>query len=363
MIKKLILVLSLFWESCISAQDRDSTVSLLMQAPDKEFEAIKCNKSWENNLHYATILNVGDKYVMYYRSYSKKIPNRLIYCYAQSKDGIHWTKPNLGKYEFDGKTSNNIISDKFNGASVEYKDGIYFLLADRIYDEDGNEKRGLYLFESRNGIVFDQKGNPAPMHCDTQNQLMWNKWTHSYWWYLRSWSPPVIPKFHPHHERVRFRNVSLFKTTTPDISKLSVNYLSKTVLGSKITTLKNEFPVIMRNVKRGDYDIYTPCVHQYHKDLYIAYPTYYYHIADKAHGGKKDNDGYGKIAMWVSNDGEHFQEIASDYMTNGENWLEFCIGHIETDEYFIHYYITFDNSHAGPARKNSIRGRIHYKKR
>lgn len=358
----LFLVL-LFFNNCMAySQEANSIVSMLQREPDEEFMAIRCDNNWENSLHFATILEVDNKYIMYYRANNKEVPTKLIYCYAESKDGIRWTKPNLGFYEYAGSTNNNIISDRFNGVSVEYKDSTFYLLADRIYDAGGEEKRGLYLFESKDGIHFIQSGTPAPMHCDTQNQLMWDKWTQTYKWYLRSWSFPITPKVESHHRRERYRNVSLFETPTPDVSLLSDYYLSKTTFGSKITTLKTEFPVVIQNVKKEDFDIYNPCVHQYREDLYIAYPTYYYHIPDIAHGGKKDNDGYGRIAMWVSSDGEHFYETKDDYMTNEENWLEFCIGHVETSEYYIHYYITFDRPHAWSSKNNSIRGRIHYKK-
>lgn len=37
--------------------------------------------------------------------------------YATSKDGIHWEKPDLGLFEFDGSSDNNIVWD-FHGASV-----------------------------------------------------------------------------------------------------------------------------------------------------------------------------------------------------------------------------------------------------
>lgn len=30
-------------------------------------------------------------------------------CYAESKDGIHWTRPDLGLFEFNGSRNNNII--------------------------------------------------------------------------------------------------------------------------------------------------------------------------------------------------------------------------------------------------------------
>ena len=54
-------------------------------------------------------------------------PYRRILCYAESTDGIHWTKPDLGLVEWNGSRENNILlpSDDFeyvfselDGASV-----------------------------------------------------------------------------------------------------------------------------------------------------------------------------------------------------------------------------------------------------
>ncbi len=41
-------------------------------------------------------------------------------CYAQSKDGITWTKPSLGLVEFNGSKDNNIIAHFYHGTSVFY---------------------------------------------------------------------------------------------------------------------------------------------------------------------------------------------------------------------------------------------------
>lgn len=41
-------------------------------------------------------------------------------CYAESTDGIHWTKPQLGLVDFDGSTANNIMFTDIQGTSVLY---------------------------------------------------------------------------------------------------------------------------------------------------------------------------------------------------------------------------------------------------
>ena len=40
-----------------------------------------------------------------------KSPHREVYCYAESRDGIEWTRPHLGLVEFEGSKENNIIWD------------------------------------------------------------------------------------------------------------------------------------------------------------------------------------------------------------------------------------------------------------
>ncbi len=49
---------------------------------------------------------------MYYRGSTFRMPGRNDHettCYAESDDGIHWRRPKLGFYEFDGSKENNII--------------------------------------------------------------------------------------------------------------------------------------------------------------------------------------------------------------------------------------------------------------
>lgn len=52
---------------------------------------------------------------MYYRGVSKLgldgSENERC-CLAESTDGVHWVKPELGLYEFEGSTKNNITLDR-----------------------------------------------------------------------------------------------------------------------------------------------------------------------------------------------------------------------------------------------------------
>ena len=85
--------------------DKLEGTRLMLQRPVPGGAAIKYDSPWEDQLcFYTTILKDGDTYRMYYRGlYGGQT------CYAESPDGIRWTKPNLGLVQVDGSTANNII--------------------------------------------------------------------------------------------------------------------------------------------------------------------------------------------------------------------------------------------------------------
>jgi len=67
---------------------------------------------------YHSIFRDGERYRMYYKAFhitvepgrtvSEQTPHRFT-CYAESLDGIHWVKPELGQVEFQGSRANNIV--------------------------------------------------------------------------------------------------------------------------------------------------------------------------------------------------------------------------------------------------------------
>ena len=68
---------------------------------------------WEGHMSGTpTVFKDGDRFRMYYRGARREMqkgrPGSSCTCYAESIDGINWTKPNLGLYEFNGSRENNI---------------------------------------------------------------------------------------------------------------------------------------------------------------------------------------------------------------------------------------------------------------
>ena len=77
----------------------------------------RCSSStqpWEGIFSaYTTIIRDGETLRMYYRGGPQGIredgTNAEVTCYAESVDGIHWTKPKLGLYEVAGSKENNVV--------------------------------------------------------------------------------------------------------------------------------------------------------------------------------------------------------------------------------------------------------------
>ena len=77
------------------------------------------DRPWEGNaMNYVTVFQDRELYRMYYRgadvAYSNtgsRETHREVTCYAESHDGVHWTRPDLGLFEFNGSKANNIVWD------------------------------------------------------------------------------------------------------------------------------------------------------------------------------------------------------------------------------------------------------------
>ena len=72
--------------------------------------------SHDEGVHYfGSTIRVGDQFHMWYIGRVGRHPEWANYegydgrlCYASSRDGIHWTKPELGLVEYQGSTANNL---------------------------------------------------------------------------------------------------------------------------------------------------------------------------------------------------------------------------------------------------------------
>lgn len=161
---------------------------LRLHAPIPQEVAVVTDAAWEGNAtNYVTVFQDGDKYRMYYRgshaSYleGKDRPStRDVYCYAESPDGIHWTKPELGLFVWNDSKQNNIVWDGVGShAFVPFRDTNPACSPEARYKAlgVGGAKHGLYAFHSADGIHWTLS-RPDPVITvgafDSQNLAFWD---------------------------------------------------------------------------------------------------------------------------------------------------------------------------------------------
>src|SRR5262249_42301749 len=138
-----------------------------------------------------TVLKDGGKYRMYYRTYFESaIDKGEGTGYAESTDGIHWTRPNLRLVEHHGSRENNLIEARGHQftAFIEPRPGAS--PAER-FKGNNEDKPGLAGWVSGDGIHW-KKVQEAPIvprslvnHFDSQNPMFWSEAEQSYVLYAR----------------------------------------------------------------------------------------------------------------------------------------------------------------------------------
>jgi hypothetical protein len=172
--------------------------NLLLHPPVPREVAIVFDKPWEGNTSgYVTVFQDGNVYRMYYRgsNYDAKAKTYgpQVVCYAESRDGIRWLKPDLGLVEFNGSKKNNILwtglgthnftplLDSRPGCPPEEK---YKALA----SDEKNEN--LFAFKSADGLhwSFLKKEPVIPKGTfDSQNLAFWDSVRGTYLEFNRGW--------------------------------------------------------------------------------------------------------------------------------------------------------------------------------
>jgi hypothetical protein len=161
---------------------------LHLHKPVPKEVVLTTDQPWEGNTSaYYTVFPDGDLFRMYYRGShydvkTKKQTHPQVACYAESTDGIHWTKPELGIVEFEGSKANSIVwigegSHNF----TPFKDTNPDCAPDARYKAFGSGKLGgkygLIAFKSADAVHWQIIGE-APVITkgafDSQNLAFWD---------------------------------------------------------------------------------------------------------------------------------------------------------------------------------------------
>ena len=102
--------------------DKLDGVELRLCKPIDEGSVLKFDKPWEGRFcAYVTVIHDEDIYRVYYRGWPVADSSiAAVTCYAESKDGIHWEKPELGLFEAAGTKKTNITLSVARGYTGRY---------------------------------------------------------------------------------------------------------------------------------------------------------------------------------------------------------------------------------------------------
>ena len=174
-------------------------VSLKLHKPIDKGTVLKFDKSWEGPFSaYCTVIKDNDLFRLYYRGVptaGKDGRTGEHTCYAESKDGINWTKPDLKIYEIDGTLNNNIVLS--NAVSVTHNFSPFIDTRKNVNPIQkykalgGTGKSGLIAYVSENGIHWE-KLQDKPVFTegvfDSQNVSFWSESEQQYLCYFRTWT-------------------------------------------------------------------------------------------------------------------------------------------------------------------------------
>ena len=312
-----------FIESC-------ENVELTVNPPVKRPGAvIKSDKPWDAfRLIFFTVADDEGIYKMWYQAYDKDqwsgggergVPRM---CYAVSKDGLTWEKPDLRIVAYEGSKDNNILIENIKNASVfidphakskeRYKI-IYTNLEGRKYGQ-------LRVGTSADGIHWNLPAeDTAPYSPDSQQIAFWDARLDKYVVYLRAWTSSS--------GQLKYPFVEPIESTPPVIAPKTIRP-RRTVVRLALDDIVAPWPdkkglrARMKTVLAGDeldppnFDIYTSATYQYPyaEDAYFMFPMVYQHF--KVNETSVGNDGVNDGQFCASRDGIHWMRY------NRETYLE-----------------------------------------
>jgi hypothetical protein len=164
----------------------EGAAQLRLHAPTPQGIAITHDAPWEGNTSaYHTVFRDGPICRLYYRAShfpdsapTVKEAHPEFVCYAESPDGVRWTKPDLGLIEFKGSKQNNIV---WNGPGTHnfapFRDTRPGCPPEEQYKALALGEGGLLAFASAEGLrwrLLTDKPVITKGAFDSQNLAFWD---------------------------------------------------------------------------------------------------------------------------------------------------------------------------------------------
>lgn len=181
--------------------ERLDGAELRLAQPVEAGPVLRMDQPWEGPFSgYFTVIYDPPLYRLYYRGLPAAGPDgnaREVTCYAESRDGIRWVKPQLGFFEVAGTRQNNVVLANLPPFShnfaplLDRRPGVP--PSERYKALAGTSRTGLHAFVSADGLRWrrlrEEAVIPAPDSSafDSQNVAFWSESEGCYVCYFRTW--------------------------------------------------------------------------------------------------------------------------------------------------------------------------------
>ena len=348
----------------LSLADHTSNVALGVNPPRLGGIAIGRDRAWEHHIHFQnTVLDDnGLGRCWYLASIIRGGLESARFGYAESEDGRHWRKPNLGLLELNGRRDMNLIPPKPKRSNVFIDPTAppaerYKTFGLSLEGDPGGDGYG--VFASPDGYVFRELGcNGLRLAGDTQNMAFWDDRIGRYVAYLRGFS---------HHPDGRRRR-AVARWETDDLTSRDGWDLSNEESDRHVI---NQLPIVIAcdDDDPPDMDIYTPSVVKYPgaDDVYFATMSMYHHFTpdEMDDTDPPRNDGLMDIQLAVSRDGISWDRpdrrpyVGIDAEGPGQRMCYAVQGILVRGDTVLQYHTAYDQSH-GHKRQNNPGGVIRW---
>ncbi len=282
-----------------------SGVRLVMNEPYHTGEVLlTADQPWEKRIggivwNQGTVRKEGDKIRLWYQLITLKKDPKLegthaatqSMAYAESTDGIHFTKPKLDLHEFLGQKPNNILIPASRGGTVWIDPTAP--PSHRYRSQTKGAKGRLYFFHSADGIRWHPTHAIQNGHCDTQNIAFWDQRYDRYVLYTRMWVRfPGKEGNYRYHRRMESDDLVHWSNDQPVIRADKVDL-------SKYDSATKQPPV----------DYYGACLFRYPDEhgVYLALAHAFWHWYERPERllGPNRFD----VRLMVSRDGKDFERV------------------------------------------------------
>ena len=276
---------------------------LRVNPPLRRDLVIRPDRPWEKLMisFYLSVIEEDGRIRMWYSV--RDTPRTGGVAYAESTDGLRWTKPDLGVVEFAGSKVNNRVNLDSSEGSVFRDDHATDPQRRYVYVCTVFKGGGVYRFHSPDGIHWTRDAAPLfPFEADSQNVTFWDPRVGRYRLFFRGWniSQPFGLGRKVVHQLAESLEGPLGIVPTGR-GKVFKNEPERDPL------IIEEIPTVLVCDDRDppDTDIYTNAMQPYPlaPDWYVGFPAFYRHAVKSS----LRNDGRTELQFVASRDGRTWQ--------------------------------------------------------